>query len=75
MGAGIAAGASHPTDLGKYGLTPPNPDFGPKWLSLNENAHQGASGMISGATFKSRKWDIRPRQPAIQLTFLHKDSH
>ena len=27
----MAAGASPPTDLEKYGLTPQNPDFGPKW--------------------------------------------
>ena len=27
----MAAGASPPTDLEKYGLTPQNLDFGPKW--------------------------------------------
>ena len=26
----MAAGASPPTDLEKYGVTPQNPDFGPK---------------------------------------------
>ena len=31
MGAGMAAGASPPTDLEKYGLTPQNPLFGLKW--------------------------------------------
>ena len=30
---------------------------------------------VSGATFKTRKWDIRPRRPAIQSTFSLGDSH
>ena len=66
----MAAGASPPTHLEKYGLTPPqNPDFGPKWrFGLQTPPFRFRIWGGFGPCIKTRKWDIRPRRPAIQLT-------
>ena len=72
----MATGASPPTDLEKYGLTPQNPDFGPKWRSGLPNPHSlnGCGGAL-GYVSKPRKCIFRSQQPAIQSTLLHGDSH
>ena len=71
----MAAGASTPTNVEKYGLTHRILTLGQNGVSASNPPLNVMDLGISGATFKTRKWDIRPRQPAIQLTFLHGDSH
>ena len=57
----MAAGASPPTDLEKYGLTPQNPDFGPKWRFGLPNPHSlNGFGAVLSHVSKPEKWDFAP---------------
>ena len=51
----MAAGASPPTDLEKYGLTLQNPDFGPKWRFGFQTPLNVMDLGISGAMHLNRK--------------------
>ena len=61
MGAGMAAGASPPTDLEKYGLTPQNPPFGPKWrFRLQTPPKPKYFWGVWGHLSKPENWDFAP---------------
>ena len=60
----MAAGASPPTDLEKYGLTPQNPDFGPKWRFRLQTPPSGLGfGGVLGHVSKMEKCAFAPFDP------------
>ena len=66
----MAAGASPPTDLEKYGLTPQNPPFGPKWRKGLQTPpkplyFEGVLGHLS----KPENWDFAPGSQLYNSNF------
>ena len=57
----MAAGASPPTDLEKYGLTPQNPDFEPKWrFGLKHPPKRKYFWGFQGHISNLEKWTFAP---------------
>ena len=66
----MAAGASPPTDLEKYGVTPPKPPFGPTWrFGLQPPPKPLYFEGVLGHLSKPENWDFAPGSPLYNSNF------